>query len=141
MPVFSTRSQNHLATAHHDLQVLFNEVIKTRDCSVICGARPRADQVAAYASGASLVQWPDSSHNIDGRRRSTAWAVDVVPYPLDWDDIGAFQALRKTVESIAANLLAERRMRYALRPLIYLGRGKTKPDHPHYELVGVNHGE
>lgn len=80
MPKFGSRSRRHLATCAEPLQVLLNDVIERVDCAVLCGYRGKSAQDTAYLSGASTVKWPDSRHN---SRPSTA--VDVVPWPLDWD--------------------------------------------------------
>ena len=76
MPYYSTRSATRLAECHADLQALFNEVIKHRDCSILCGARSKEDQDTAVAEGRSKAAWPTSNHNVDGAKRVTSWAVD-----------------------------------------------------------------
>ena len=81
MPAFGKRSRGNLAQAHHDLQRLFNEVIKTYDCSVICGHRDSVDQDAAFHAGFSKVEFPNSKHN-----QQPSLAVDVMPWPIDWKD-------------------------------------------------------
>jgi peptidoglycan LD-endopeptidase CwlK len=75
MPSFSVKSLAILATAHEDLRNLFYEVIKYRDCTVVCGFRNEADQNAAKAAGNSNASWPNSPHN-----HNPSLAVDVVPY-------------------------------------------------------------
>lgn len=80
MPAFGDKSKANLETAEYDLQILFNEVIKRFDCSVICGHRTREEQDAIDPKF-SKVKWPHSKHNFEPSR-----AVDVVPYPVDWDN-------------------------------------------------------
>ncbi len=75
MPVFSKRSIDALETCDHHLQVLFNEVVKHRDCTVVCGHRGQADQEVAFTTRASTKRWPGSKHN-----SQPSMAVDVVPY-------------------------------------------------------------
>lgn len=99
MPIFSARSKANLLTCHHDLQRLFNEVIKHVDCAVICGHRNMADQDKAVREGKSKVQWPNSKHN-----SLPSMAVDVVPLPVDWDNLAAFHALSAIVKECAARL-------------------------------------
>lgn len=99
MPKFGKRSKKELATAHPDLQRLFNEVIKTFDCAVICGHRSRADQEKAVKSGASDAPWPKSDHN-----KTPSRAVDVVPYPSMWDDPEKFYDLALEVKAAAHRL-------------------------------------
>ena len=81
MARFGKRSRRNLNTCDKRLQDLFNEVVKHFDCSVLVGFRDRDGQNTAYASGHSTKKWPDSKHN-----SKPAIAVDVAPYPIDWDD-------------------------------------------------------
>jgi len=78
---FSVKSEERLATCDERLQRLFREVIKERDCTVLCGHRGEAEQNEAVAKGVSKTKWPTSKHNSMPSR-----AVDVMPYPIDWED-------------------------------------------------------
>ena len=81
MPKFGKTSKQRLATCEEDLQTLFNEVVKHFDCSVLVGYRGRNEQNTAFNSGHSKVKWPNGKHN-----KKPSIAVDVAPYPIDWDD-------------------------------------------------------
>ena len=81
MARFGKRSRRNLNTCDKKLQDLFNEVVKHFDCSVLVGFRDRDGQNTAYASGHSKVKWPNGKHNT-----KPSFAVDVAPYPIDWDD-------------------------------------------------------
>jgi peptidoglycan L-alanyl-D-glutamate endopeptidase CwlK len=81
MPKFGRTSKKRLVTCKEDLQILFNEVVKHFDCSVLVGYRGRNEQDTAYESGHSKVKWPNGKHN-----SNPSLAVDVAPYPIDWDD-------------------------------------------------------
>ena len=81
MPKFGKRSRQNLATAHDSLQLLFNEVIKYVDCSVLEGHRTRERQDQLFHEGKSKVKFPKGRHN-----KTPSLAVDVVPYPVDWGD-------------------------------------------------------
>jgi peptidoglycan L-alanyl-D-glutamate endopeptidase CwlK len=120
MPEFGKRSRKELATAHPDLQRLFNEVIKQFDCSVICGHRGKADQEKAFLDGFSKVRWPKSKHN-----KTPSMAVDVVPYPIDWNDEKRFYALADVVKEEAKRLKVKAK---------WGGDWKTFKDLPHWEL-------
>tara|TARA_Y100000296_G_scaffold57215_1_gene65625 strand:- start:207 stop:641 length:435 start_codon:yes stop_codon:yes gene_type:complete len=85
MPKFGTRSKEQLETCHPDLITLFTAVIEEVDCSVICGHRNEVDQEKAFDSGNSKVHYPDGKHNSD-----PSTAVDVYPYPIDFDDLPRF---------------------------------------------------
>lgn len=97
MPKFGFRSRTHLETCHHRLQHLFNRVILDYDCAILCGNRNEADQNAAFAAGKSQLRFPDSRHN-----SSPSSAVDVAPWPIDWNDIGRFRFFGGFVVGIAA---------------------------------------
>jgi peptidoglycan L-alanyl-D-glutamate endopeptidase CwlK len=97
MPKFSQFSRNNLETCHDDLQKLFNEVIKHFDCRVICGHRGKEEQDKAYHDGYSKLQFPESKHN-----KMPSLAVDVVPYPVDWDDTRRLYMFVGIVRGIAA---------------------------------------
>ena len=81
MARFGKRSRRNLNTCDKRLQDLFNEVVKHFDCSVLVGFRDRDGQNTAYASGHSKVKWPNGKHNT-----KPSFAVDVAPYPINWDD-------------------------------------------------------
>ena len=86
MPSFSDTSKKRLSTCDKKLQTLFNEVVKHFDCSVLCGHRGEEEQNKAYKAGNSQKQFPHGKHN-----KLQSNAVDVAPYPLDWDDRERFQ--------------------------------------------------
>ena len=81
MPKFGKRSKERLATCEKDLQLVFNEVIKYVDCSVLEGHRGESRQNSLYEDGKTKVRYPNGRHNASPSR-----AVDVTPYPVDWDD-------------------------------------------------------
>ena len=81
MPRFGKRSKERLATCEKDLQMVFNEVIKHVDCSILEGHRSKDRQNALYEDGKTKVRYPNGRHNA-----SPSCAVDVTPYPVDWED-------------------------------------------------------
>lgn len=97
MPSFGKVSKENLATCHADLQRLSNEVIKHVDHSVTCGHRGKADQDKAVAEGNSKVKWPDGKHN-----SLPSDAIDVAPYPLNWNDAESFTLLSGVYFGVAA---------------------------------------
>jgi len=119
MPHFSKASQDKLDTCHPDLQRLMNEVIKERDCTIVCGYRDKAGQDVAYQDGAGLA-WPRSKHN-----RVPSEAVDVMPCPIDWHDLEGVYEFANLV-LITAKLLDIN---------IKWGGTFKKFDGPHYELI------
>lgn len=79
MPSFSQSSKDKLATCESDLQKLFNEVIKTRDCTILEGHRDMERQKELFREGKTTTL---GSRHLS----SPSAAVDVMPYPIDWDD-------------------------------------------------------
>jgi peptidoglycan L-alanyl-D-glutamate endopeptidase CwlK len=82
MPYFGKSSKKRLSTCDDRLQKVFNEVIEHVDCSVLCGHRGKDDQNKAYKEGKSKAKYPNGRHN-----RQPSLAVDVSPYPIDWNDL------------------------------------------------------
>ncbi len=99
MPSFSKASRKRLETCHPDLQRLMNEVIKHWDCTVLEGHRTEHRQNEMVRTGTSQLKWPLSKHN-----RTPSEAVDVAPYPIDWQDIERFRAFGGFVLGVAAML-------------------------------------
>ena len=120
MPSFSARSLERLMSCHPDLIKLFQAVIKEIDCSVICGHRNQKDQDEAVRHGFSKTPWPKSMHN-----KIPSLAVDVIPYPVSWDDIESFTALSNIVLAKAKELGIE---------IEWGGTFKSIMDRPHYQL-------
>lgn len=75
MPSFGKRSRECLESSHPVLRLIFGEVIKHYDCSILCGYRGKTEQNAVYKSGASREKWPNSPHN-----KKTSLAVDAYPF-------------------------------------------------------------
>jgi peptidoglycan L-alanyl-D-glutamate endopeptidase CwlK len=99
MPNFGDRSRRNLLTCDLELQELFNEVVKTFDCSVLCGHRNEEEQNEAYRNNHSTLKWPESKHN-----RKPSRAVDVVPYPINWENLNRFYMFGGYVKGIADKL-------------------------------------
>lgn len=99
MPKFSEKSLDKLNTCHVDLITLFREVINHRDCTVLKGYRDEAEQTKAFAEGRSNARYGQSKHNFKPSR-----AVDVAPYPIDWNNKARFDEFAGFVMGIAAQL-------------------------------------
>lgn len=93
---FSKKSIDNLSTLHIDLQKILLETIKYRDFSIICGHRNEADQNKAFAEGKSKLKFPLSKHN-----SNPSLAVDIAPYPIDWNDTRMFIDLIRFIQGIA----------------------------------------
>lgn len=96
MPRFGEKSKAQLASAHPELQRLFNAVIEFYDCTILEGHRGEARQNQLYEDGKTTLRWPHSKHNVLPSR-----AVDVAPYPIDWGDRERFYFLAGVVKAYA----------------------------------------
>lgn len=116
---FGKRSLERLSECHPDLQQICHELIKELNVTVLCGFRGEQEQNAAFVAGRSKLRWPRSKHN-----RTPSEAVDLAPYPIDWNDISRFRDMCARVERIAEELKIK----------IRLGRDFSFKDYPHIEL-------
>lgn len=110
MPRFSDESFSKLSTCHIDLQTLFYEVVKNFDCTVLEGHRGQADQDKAYADGKSKLKWPNGNHNANPSN-----AVDVSPYPINWNDTKRFYYFAGYVLGVAHKLKDEGKITHSIR--------------------------
>ena len=88
MPTFGTKSQDILQSCHLDLQLICNDVIQVYDFSVLEGYRSNARQAELLRQGKSKLGPGQSKHN-----NNPSLAVDIAPYPIDWNDKKAFYFL------------------------------------------------
>lgn len=109
MYFFSDISKERLSLVHQDLHVLFNEVIKYFDCSVIYGIRTTEEQQELYAQGRTkpgyIVTYKDGI--INKSKHQEGLAVDVVPYPINWKDRDRLIYFAGFVKGIAKRLKEE----------------------------------
>lgn len=129
MPRFGKRSNVNLATCDERLQKIFVEVIKKVDCSVLEGHRSKDRQNKLYEEGKTKVRYPNGRHNA-----SPSNAVDVVPYPVDWDDRERFHLFAGYVLGVASG------MGYTLRwggdwNMNFEVDDNKFDDFPHFEIV------
>ena len=53
MPKFGKTSKERLETCEEDIQLLFKEVVRGFDCSIVCGHRGEKDQNEAFKRAVS----------------------------------------------------------------------------------------
>lgn len=99
MPKLSPKSIERLASCHSDLRLLFGEVAKHCDLTIVCGHRTKEEQDEVFRTGKSKVQWPNGKHN-----QQPSLAVDAVPFPIDWNDKVRFYHFVGYVRGVAAQL-------------------------------------
>ncbi len=97
MPSFSRASSSKLSEVHPDLQEVLYHAIAIVDFSVLEGARSKERQKELYDAGHSKTM--NSKHRIQGD--GYAHAVDIAPYPIDWDDYRRFYFLAGVVFAVA----------------------------------------
>ena len=128
MPKFGSRSRGRLGSCHPNLQRVFNKVVKDFDCTVLCGHRGKEDQNKAFEEGRSKVKYPNGRHNAKPSN-----AVDVAPYPVDWEDRERFSYFAGFVLATAKSMGIELRwggdwdMDYEVSDNVF-------DDLPHFEL-------
>jgi peptidoglycan L-alanyl-D-glutamate endopeptidase CwlK len=120
MPKLSAASQRRLDGAHPLLRQLFAVVAAETSIAILDGQRGRAAQERAVALGRSHAHFGQSAHNW-----LPALALDVVPHPIDWNDLPRFRALAALVKAKAGELGI---------PIAWGGDWRTLKDMPHYEL-------
>lgn len=112
MPSFGARSKSNLVTCEEPLQRIFFEVVQHFDCTVLGGRRSKHDQDEKYRQGLSKVKWPNSKHNCpdpddpdkEAGPEVKSRAVDVAPYPIDWEDRDRFHYFAGYVMGVAASM-------------------------------------
>lgn len=95
-------SRKKLEGLHPNLIAVVTRAIEvtTQDFTVLCGVRTLAEQKELYAQGrtkpGNIVTWTLNSRHLpaaDGLGR----AVDLAPYPIDWNDLLKFDAIAKAM--------------------------------------------
>ena len=83
MPKFGTTSKRRLSECDERLHIVFNDVVQIFDCAVLQlgGYRDKETQDELFRMGKSHLLWPNSQHN-----QNPSLAIDVAPYPIDWND-------------------------------------------------------
>ena len=115
-----------LDTCHPVLRRLMLLSIEVSDFTVLCGHRGKAEQAAAYEAGHSKLKWPQSRHNV-----SPSLAVDIAPYPIDWNDEARFIALAGEVKRAWSAMTDAAKGGYDLS---WGGDWVSFRDLPHWEL-------
>ncbi len=99
MPTFSARSREILETCDERLVAVFDEVVKHFDCTILEGWRSEEDQNEAFRTGKSKLKYPEGKHN-----KQPSFAVDVAPYPVDWENLDRFRYFAGFVMGIASQM-------------------------------------
>lgn len=123
MYYFSDSSKAKLDTCDARLIVLMNHVIEYYDFTILCGHRGEEEQNELYSANPprTTLQYPLSRHN-----KYPSQAIDIAPYPIDWNNLNEFYYLAGLVTGIGEHLGIK---------VEWGGRWKNFPDLPHFQLV------
>jgi peptidoglycan LD-endopeptidase CwlK len=95
MPKFGKRSREKMRGVDSRLINVMNELIKLMDVTIIEGLRTKERQEELVAKGASKTKF---SKHIEGK------ALDVAPYPIDWENRDGFYYMGGMIRGIAQQL-------------------------------------
>ena len=130
MPSFGTASRQRLDTCHPDLIQVCELVIPNYDFTVLEGHRSNARQEELFRQGKSKLRAGQSKHNTD-----PSWAVDIAPYPIDWNDIHRFYLLAGFMFQAASQLGVK--LRWGMDwDQDWDHKDQSFFDAPHFELLG-----
>jgi peptidoglycan L-alanyl-D-glutamate endopeptidase CwlK len=150
-------SRAKLATVDPRLQAIVERAIEltTVDFMVLEGARTQKRQYELYAKGRSVaelrkagvpmsvlaqpreakVTWVLKSNHFVDPKTGFGRAVDLVPYPVDWNDTSKFNEISKAMFA-AAKELGDKLRWGADWDQDGNPRERGETDSPHFELVG-----
>ena len=118
-----SRSLNSLSGVHPDMVAVVEKAITITgvDFSVIEGLRSAERQRHLLDEGKSTTM---------NSRHITGHAVDMVPYPVDWNDLERFEIMAKAMKEAADELSVS---------IVWGGDWKSFYDAPHFELNRNNY--
>jgi len=93
MPSFGTKSSAKLKDCHPDLQEVLLEAIKYFDFTIVESYRSEEQQLEKYNEGLSRLK--KGKHNV-----YPSLAVDIAPWPIDWQDTERFTYLAGHVMAV-----------------------------------------
>ena len=96
---FTEKSEQKLQTCHANLQAVMRKALTLSNFIIIDGNRDEAAQNAAFAAGKSKLKYPQSKHN-----HLPSLAIDIAPFPLDWNNRERFVFVAGVVLATAAAL-------------------------------------
>ena len=116
--VLGIRSRQRLSGVHPDLVAVVERAIQITevDFTVLEGLRSRDRQKELVAKGASKTM---------NSRHLTGHAVDIAPWPIDWNDLDRFRQVADAMKQASEELDV---------PVIWGGDWRTFYDGPHFEL-------
>ena len=95
MPKFGKKSKERLKGIDTRLVNVLNELVKIMDVTIIEGLRSEQRQEKLLKAGSTKTKF---SKHIEGK------AVDLAPYPIDWEDRDRFHYMGGMIRGIAKQL-------------------------------------
>lgn len=138
----SRRSLDRLDGVHPDLRRVVacaaNIAEAEEDFTVLEGVRTPARQKELYAQGRTkpgpVVTWTLNSNHFVNPKTGFGHAVDLAPYPIDWNDLGRFTKLALLMFRAAA--IEGVKIRWGADwDMDGKFREKGETDSPHFELA------
>lgn len=121
MARFGGRSLTLLKTVHPRLAHVLNHAITAYDFSIIQSSRTEQEQEADFKKGTTRAHWLQSPHDFN-----PSFAVDCVPYPLDWSNTHTFFVMASFIKEAGLQLNI---------PITWGGDFISLKDMPHFELT------
>ena len=128
---FGKKSQERLETCHADLQKILNEIIKIYDFTILEGKRTLEQQQKYFKEGKSKL---DGINKKSKHQSKPSLAVDIAPFPIDWNDTKRFYFLAGLVIAKANELGIKIRWGGSWNGSFDFKQNKFN-DLPHFELV------
>lgn len=138
--VLGKTSTANLVGVHPELVAIVKRALElsTVDFKVDCGVRTPERQAELYAQGRTkpgqVVTWTLNSNHFINKLTKYGHAVDLVPLPVDWTNLAAFDAVAKAMFQAAKERNIE--LRWGAdwdqdgNP-----RERGETDSPHFEIV------
>ncbi len=132
-------SLKKLLGVHPDLVAVVKRAIEItkQDFTVLCGVRTLAEQKELYAQGRTkpgrIVTWTLNSRHLPAAD-GLGHAVDIVPYPIDWNTASKFDAIADAMHQASQELGVKIRWG-ADWDKDGVPREKGESDSPHFELA------
>jgi len=130
MASFGTASRKKLETCNDSLVTICELAIEVYDFSVLEGHRSDKRQEELFRQGKSKLRAGQSKHN-----QNPSLAVDIAPWPIDWNDINRFFFLSGLMFQAAHDLNVKIRWGMDWNQNFDF-TDQSFFDAPHFELLG-----
>lgn len=136
MATFSKKSKERLLTCDPRLQRVLEMAIQYTDFTVLCGSRTPDEQFELFKQGRTLkdgkwIKVGSTVTEIDGKTKKSmhnytpSKAVDIAPYPIDWNNLERFKSLAVVIKRCADACGVD---------IVWGGAWQSFKDYPHYQL-------